>query len=57
MKTTTRCCLTLIVCAFAAIYVAALTRPLPMPLSVAYYCQPNFQPCYMPVPSAMRLLP
>lgn len=57
MKTTTRFCLTLIVCAFAAAYVAAVTRPLPVPLSMAYYCQPNYQPCYMPVPSSMRLLP
>ncbi|WP_194790314.1 hypothetical protein [Pseudomonas sp. UFMG81] len=52
---TTRICLALTVCAFAAAYVAALTRPLPMPL--VYYCQPGYVNCWMPVPGVMRLLP
>ena len=56
MKTTTRFCLTLIVCLRRRLCGRGHT-PLPMPLSMAYYCQPNYQPCYMPVPSSMRLLP
>lgn len=54
---TTRFCLTLIVSAFAAAYVAALTQPLPVSQRVAYYCQPGYQSCYMPALGAMRLLP
>ncbi|WP_336335099.1 hypothetical protein [Pseudomonas putida] len=57
MKTTTRFCLTLITCAFVAAYAALLARPLPVSLSVTYYCQPGYQTCYMPVPGALRLLP
>ncbi|MDH0301688.1 MULTISPECIES: hypothetical protein [unclassified Pseudomonas] len=52
---TTRTCLALIVCVFAAAYVAALTRPLPVPL--AYYCQVNHAPCWAPVSYGLRLMP
>lgn len=57
MKITRTICLALTVCAFGAVYSALLTRPLPAPVTMAYYCQPSFQPCYIPVPSVARLMP
>lgn len=57
MKTTRIVCLALIGCAFGAAYTALLTRPLPVQQTVAYYCQPGYQPCYFPVASVSRLMP
>jgi hypothetical protein len=54
---TRKVCLTLIVTAFVAAYVSALIKPLPVSQSVAFYCQPGYQSCYMPALGAMRLLP
>jgi hypothetical protein len=57
MKTRNKFFLALIVCAFGAAYTALLTRPLPAQVTVAYYCQPSYQPCYIPGPDVTRLMP
>jgi hypothetical protein len=59
MKTTKRLCLTLIACTFAGGFAAVFTRPLPTPLpvTIAYYCQPDFRPCFVPAPAVAGLMP
>ncbi|MCY1281115.1 hypothetical protein D9M68_576570 [compost metagenome] len=57
MKTRKKICLTVLTCAFAAAYVAMMTRPLPPPLAATQYCQPNYPACYIPVPTIGSMLP
>ncbi len=61
MNTTTKLCLTLIACAFAAAYITVVSRPLPPALAAHQMCQssyqPGYPPCYMPAPTIASLLP
>ncbi|MFC5696574.1 hypothetical protein ACFPU0_13515 [Pseudomonas sp. GCM10022186] len=66
MNTTTKLCLTLIACAFAAAYITVVSRPLPPALAAQQMCQsssyqpgypPGYPPCYMPAPTIASLLP
>ncbi|UVJ46355.1 hypothetical protein NVV94_12960 [Pseudomonas sp. LS1212] len=57
MKTRKKFFLALTVCAFGAAYTGVLTLPVPAQVTVAYYCPPSYQTCYIPGPNIAQLMP